>query len=293
VTSAAPAGNRGDGTDGAPGRRRRSPGAKKIENLCFVIGRPRSGTTVFKGMLQTHPQVWSFGEVLNESNPRSYFHFLRRLQAEDRDSISPSKSISNFMEYLGWCRKTALERQPTNRVIVLDFKYDQAHLLCEPWWSLNSLPRIFSLIRELGCKVIDVHRTDLVRLVISNKVAIETKIYHSNKLEPGTGHQAKIHIDPDRLLHEIGATAKAYDKVVRHFRSYPGYLQICYEDMFEEGEFSPSLVRRVASFLGVPDEFDRKPQLSKLLGDDVFSYIDNADEVRERLARQDKPGRRN
>ena len=291
--TSAPAAGRVGATDDAPGRHRRKPGAKKLKNLCFVIGRPRSGTTVFKGMLQTHSQVWSFGEVLNESNPRSYFHFLKRLQAQNRDSISPSKSISNFMEYLGWCRETALERQPTNRIIVLDFKYDQAHLLCEPWWSLNSLPRIFSLIRELGCKVIDVHRTDLVRLVISNKVAIETKIYHSSKLEPGKGQQAKIHIDPDRLLHEIGATAKAYDKVARHFRSYSDYLQICYEEMFEEGEFSPALVRRVASFLGVPDEFDRKPQLNKLLGDDVFSYIDNADEVRERLARHDESGRRN
>jgi len=293
VTGTAPAANRADGTDSAPGRPRRRPGAKKLETLCFVIGRPRSGTTVFKSMLQTHTQVWSFGEVLNENNPRSYFHFLKRLQAQGRDSISPSKSISNFIEYLGWCRKTAIERQPTNRIVVLDFKYDQAHLLCEPWWSLSSLPRIFSLIRELGCKVIDVHRTDLVRLVISNKVAIETKIYHSNKLEPGTGQQAKIHIDPDRLLREIDATAKAYDKVARHFRNYPDYLQICYEDMFEEGAFSSALVGRVASFLGVPDEFERKPQLNKLLGEDVFSYIDNADEVRGRLARQDTSGRRN
>jgi hypothetical protein len=291
VTSA-PEASRGGASDGAPSRPRRKPGAKKLENLCFVIGRPRSGTTVFKGMLQTHPQIWSFGEVLNENNPRSYFHFLKRLQSEDRDSISPSKSISNFVKYLGWCRKVALERQPTNRVIVVDVKYDQAHLLCEPWWGLNSLPRIFSLIRELGCKVIDVHRTDLVRLAISNKVAIQTKIYHSNKLEPGTGQQTKIHIDPDRLLHEIGATAKAYEKVGRHFRGYTNYLQISYEEMFEQGEFSATLVPRIASFLGVPDEFDRKPQLNKLLADDVLSYVENADEVREHLARQDGLGQR-
>src|SRR5579862_8075352 len=95
----------------APRRRQKQEGRdKQAEHLCFVIGRPRSGTTVFKAMLQTHPQVWSFGEVLNEQNPRSYFHFLKRLQAEDRDAISPSRSVQNFLKYLGWCRQTAMER---------------------------------------------------------------------------------------------------------------------------------------------------------------------------------------
>lgn len=275
-------------TDTVPAvRRRRKLHGKNIqaENLCFVIGRPRSGTTVFKAMLQTHPAIWSFGEVLNENNPRSYFHFLKRLQIDDRNSISPSRSIQNFMKYLVWCRETALEKQPANRVIVLDVKYDQAHLLCEPWWSLNALPRIFSLMREIGCKVIDVHRTDIVRLVISNRVAIETQIYHSNRLEPGEDHEAKVRIDPDRLMREVASTTKAYEKVKRHFRGSANYLQISYEEMFEQGEFSAMLVARIASFLGLTDEFDRKPQLNKLLADDVFSYVENADEVRERLAR--------
>src|SRR5579871_2131770 len=81
----------------APRRRQKQEGRdKQAEHLCFVIGRPRSGTTVFKTMLQTHPEVWSFGEVLNESNPCSYFSFLKRLQANDRDAIFPSRSIANF-----------------------------------------------------------------------------------------------------------------------------------------------------------------------------------------------------
>lgn len=279
----------------APARERRKLHTKNVqpENLCFVIGRPRSGTTVFKAMLQTHPEIWSFGEVLNEQNPRSYFHFLKRLHAKEEDSFSPTKAIDNFVKYLSWCRQAATKRQPTNRIVVLDVKYDQAHLLCEPWWSLNSLPRIFSLMREIGSKVIDIHRSDLVRMVISNRVAIETKIYHSTKLEPGEGQAAKVHIDPDRLTREVAATARAYEKVGRHFRGYSNYLQISYEDMFEQEEFSATLTGRIASFLNVQDSFDRKPQLNRLLVDDVFSYVENAEEVRERLARQDKPGQRN
>src|SRR5437763_16682713 len=102
------------GADAIPAaRRRRKLTGKNIqaENLCFVIGRPRSGTTVFKAMLQTHPEIWSFREVLNENNPRSYLHFVKRLQIQDHDAILPSRSIANFMKYLVWCRKTALEHQ--------------------------------------------------------------------------------------------------------------------------------------------------------------------------------------
>lgn len=261
----------------------------QVENLCFIIGRPRSGTTVFKAMLQTHPQVWSLREILNENNPHSYFKFLRRLQTDDRDALMPSRAIENFVKYLGWCRKTALEKQPQNRVVILDVKYDQAHLLCEPWWSITSLPRIFSLMRDLGCKVIDVHRNDAVRLVISNHVAIQTQIYHSNKLEPGEGQDAKVRIDPERLQREVNATLQAYQKVSRNFRGYPGYLQITYEEMFDGDSFSEELIRRVASFLGVTNQFSRKPQLSKLLVDDIFSYVENADEVRASLGVQTAP----
>src|SRR5579864_8453354 len=128
--------------DTAPAARRRKKSHGRNAqgaNLCFVIGRPRSGTTVFKAMLQTHPEIWSLREVLNENNPRSYFNFLKRLQTDDGDALLPSRSVGNFVKYLGWCRNIALEKQPQNKVVILDVKYDQAHLLCEPWWSVTSL----------------------------------------------------------------------------------------------------------------------------------------------------------
>jgi hypothetical protein len=61
--------------------------------------------------------------------------------------------------------------------------------------------------------------------------------------------------------------------------------------MFENGEFSSSLIMRVSTFLGLSDQFERKPQLNKLLVDDIFSYIENGDEVREHLAHHAAAGR--
>jgi len=265
----------------------------KAGEFCFVIGRPRSGTTVFKDMLKTHPRVYSAGEILNETNPRSYFHFLQQRQAEDPSVILPSNSVANFLKYLDWCREQAHERKPRAKIIVVDVKYDQAHLICDPWWHVGSLPKIFFLIRERGWRVIDIHRSDIVSLVVSNQVAIQTKIYHSSALKPGDRQAAKVHINPERLRRELTTTTNAYQWVGRHFANYKKYLRLEYEDMFDgsaSGQFSSSLIERLSDFLGIEDKFDREPKLTKLLAGDTFSHIENASEIRDMLDRLGKRG---
>ena len=160
---------------------------QKPLQYCFVIGRPRSGTTVFKDMLNTHPALFSMGEIFNETNERSYFQFLQELIAADPRAALPSQALANFAKYLDWCGELARRRRPATRILVMDVKYDQSHLLCEPWWSVNALPKIFSLIRERGWKVIDIHRRDVAGLVVSNQIAIKTKVYHSTNLDAWRG----------------------------------------------------------------------------------------------------------
>src|ERR1700727_463913 len=122
--------------------------ATDSDDVCFVIGRPRSGTTVFRNMLETNPALFDMGEIFNESNAGSYFHFLQRRQADDSSALFPGRSIENFDAYVRWCRARSIEKRPRSRHVVLDVKYDQAHLLTVPWWGFNSLPRIFLLMRE-------------------------------------------------------------------------------------------------------------------------------------------------
>jgi hypothetical protein len=260
------------------------PAGRKPPQFCFVIGRPRSGTTVFKDMLRTHPALFSLGEIFNETNERSYFHFLQTRLPENPRAALPSQAVANFGDYLEWCWDLAQSRKPRARTLVLDIKYDQSHLLADPWWSLGALPRIFFLIRERGWKVIDIHRKNVVGLIVSNQIAIKTKIYHSTNLAPGESHSAQVHIDPARLVREVTTTEACYRRVSEHFQDYKKYLCISYEEMFEpEGNFSPAVIDRVSQFLGVDNRFDPKPKLTKLLEGDIFSHIENAAEIREML----------
>ncbi len=255
------------------------------DSICFLVGRPRSGTTVFRNMLETHPAIVSMGEVFNESNGRSYFHFLQRRVADDPGALFPSRSVDNFKDYVAHCRQRALEKHPTNRFVVLDVKYDQSHLISESWWGITFLPRIFSLIRQQRWRVIDIHRHDMLGMFVSNQVAIETRVYHSTDLPKGETRPAKVRIDPAALKRHLTTTAKAYRRVADNFRGYDRYLQVAYEEMFEadSGRFQGALRDRVAGFFGVDNAFNPTPKLSRLLTEDSLSYVENADEIRNVL----------
>ena len=265
-----------------------SPSAKKsghsdLPRICFLIARPRSGTTVFSKMLGTHPRVACVGEIFNQSNERSYFHFLKRLVETDPDSLLPSNSTTTFLSYVETCRRYAEAKKTNCKVVVLDVKYDQAHLLCEPWWKIGQLPRLFFLLREQRWRVIDIHRNDVVGLCISNQVAMQTKIYHSNALPEGEKQSARIRINPNQVLREIRATREVYQAIEMHFARRE-YKQLTYENMFDsDGNFSQRTVDEVSEFLGVQNYFDRAPKLQKLLSGDVLDHVENASELRELL----------
>jgi hypothetical protein len=167
---------------------------------------------------------------------------------------------------------------------VLDVKYDQAHLLCVPWWGITFLPKLFSLIREQQWRVIDVHRQNSVGMFVSNQVAIETGIYHSSALPNGEKQRARVRIDPDALIRHVTATVQAYRRVEEFFRGYDKYYKVVYEEMFDRadgGQFSSTLLSGVSAFFGMDNVFNPVPGLAKILEDDPFSYVENADEIRE------------
>jgi hypothetical protein len=235
-------------------------------------------------MLGTNPDILSFGEIFNESNPRSYYSFLQKCVADEPGAVVPSRATDNFMRYIEFCKHQALQTNPSCELLLVGVKYDQAHLLCDAWWKLGQLPKLFFLMRESRWKVIDIHRRNAARLCISNRIAMATRIYHLNSRASDTLRMAKIRVDPAELARDIEATQWAYEAVTRHFGGHPEYKRVYYEEMFDaSGEFSPSLIAAISVFLQVQDVFDAKPKLKKVLGEDIFNYIENGDEVRQTI----------
>lgn len=226
------------------------------------------------------------GEIFNEDKTKSYFHFLKRLQTKEPDAFFPSRSVENFLRYVDRCRKKAFKARSNHKCLLLDIKYNQAHLICPPWWSPQAMPRLFSLIREQDWRVVDVHR-ESVGTHISNQIAMKTGTYHRRGSE-NPNESVKVHIDPATLLQSIASTSATKERVQAAFDGYTKYLRVDYEDMFDagkNGQFSDALLGRLSDFFGIEKTFDPVPKLKKVLQDDPFAHVENADELREALRR--------
>jgi hypothetical protein len=271
-------------SDGRSGSARAHPRRPilPMPKVCFIIARPRSGATVFNRMLKTNPKVATYGEILSESNSQSYYSFLQRRAATDPAVLLPSRSTENFKRYIEACKRHTLQKSPSCEMLLLGVKYDQTHLLCDPWWKLGQLPKLFFLMRDAPWKVIDIHRKDAARLCISNRMAMATRVYHANSPTTDMPPSTKIHIDPAELMQDIEATHQAYDAVTRHFAGHSAYKRIYYEEMFDPGgDFSTELIDGISAFLELDNAFDARPKLQKILGADTFSYLENEDEIRQ------------
>jgi hypothetical protein len=257
----------------------------KAWEICFVIARPRSGTTVFKELLASHPLCFTLGEAFNEGNPHALSRYLVSRAAHEPEVVLPRRSVPCFLDWLGESCAVAAREKPGARIVVVDLKSDQAHLIHEEWWHVAAPPRLFSLIKEHGWKVIDLRRRDLLALVVSSMVATATRTYHSFDLAEGTRQTARIRVEPRELLSLIRATEAGYRLLSGQFKAYSGHLGLIYEDLFDpSGRFSGATLARLAAFLGVENRFDPAPRLEKLLTGDIFSYVENADEVKAFLA---------
>jgi hypothetical protein len=241
--------------------------------LCFVIGFPRSGTTVFKEMLATHPAVVSMGEIFNEGNGNSYWNYLVREIRSDPEIILPRRSVSAFLAYLESLRQTCRERNPQVRILVLDVKYSQSHFVYDAWrHDITAMPKVFQLMREKGWRVIDIHRRDLLASVVSDTLAITSGVYHSTSLAEGAQHRPKARLDVVVLERAIDVRKRAFLRMNEVFSNYPKCLNVIYEEMFVDqngSRFKDSLLATISTFLGIPNAFDPRPRLTKLLPGDI------------------------
>jgi hypothetical protein len=202
--------------------------------------------------------------------------------ARDPGASLPSRSVSNFRTYMKLCCDRARIAKPECRFVVFNVKYDQAHLISQPFWPLAKLPPLFYLMRENRWRIIDIHRENVHALVISNCVAMQTNIYHSTDLAPGTAQRAVVRIDPDDLADELFLSAEAYRLIGDHFAHHREYLLVSYEEMFTIGyrkRFRRELLEKLGRFFNIENRFDRVPHLKKILDADALAHVQNKAEI--------------
>lgn len=242
------------------------------KNLIIIIGGVRSGTTVFRHMLSTHPDVVDHGEIFLSSNKNGYFRILERIIKKNPNLIFPENNEIVFRHYLKILT-------PEAGRAVIDIKYEHLCQLPTAWQLPHKTPAILTYLNNLDAKIIHLKRNPF-NAVISNLVAQKTKRYHvSAKTNQPNNAPIKISISRDLVIQEIKDRIQASD-LVENTLNNQGIITIEYEELFDiNNYFKDEICSKTATFIGIEDSFERAPLLQKVINQSLENTILNWHEI--------------
>lgn len=247
-----------------------------LGRIVFFMGGVRSGTTVFRRMLASHPRVRDRGEIFNSNNPQGFFRFHREQIAQDPDLIFPEHHAKVFNAYV-----SSLVPKDKDGIALLDIKYEHLNLIHDAWQLPFTNPPMLRLIKRSRHKVVHLRRQHFYS-VLSNLVAVQTGRYHkpadeSTKLP----EKRAVAVERALVLSSMKKRKRAAEVVDSAFDDHQR-VSIDYEGVFDEaGDFQPAICERLASFLGVDNLFERQPALKKVIDEPLSAVITNYDEIRD------------
>lgn len=236
----------------------------------FLFAFGRSGSTVLCDFLGSHRHVVSLGEPLNESAFHSLFRTLGRGPG---GGASPSAIQAGFYRYVA----RLVDRNPGMRC-VFDLKLESLHVIEGNWRDPGPRFQVFDALAGSGCPVILLERRDLALRHLSAQLAVRRRRFHS--FEPDAGAVEPFEIDTAALVGQARAQREQIACVREAFAGAPGFLHLCYEDLFAADgggtRIAPGVVQAVAELLDVDaDGFDPVPSLARLGADDPGRHVRN------------------
>ena len=246
-----------------------------LSRIVFFLGGVRSGTTVFRRMLASHPMVKDRGEIFNSHNSMGYYKYMRERVAEQPDLIFPENHGKLFLSYL----PTLLPKDP-GAIALVDIKYEHLCLIPDAWQLPFTNPALLKLIKRTKSKVIHLRRQHFFS-VMSNLVAVQTGNYHQKADAQTSAPEEMPPITADRaaILAAMKKRRRAADVVDSSFDD-AHRLPLDYESVFDDdGSFKAAVCEQVAGFMGLPNQFERQPALRKVIDKPLSAVIANYGDI--------------
>lgn len=210
----------------------------------LILGQPRSGSTLLVSLLNSHPEIYCDGEILQE---RILFPMLF---IKGRASLGERK-------FYGFK--------------LLTYQLISVQKLKKPKEFIMNLSNI-------GFKIIFQLRRNTLRQQVSNLYAHQTGVFHKrNELN----HSKRIVLDIDLLLRWL-ASSKKLRQLEYELLSDIHHISISYEDDLENPISHQETVNRICSFLDI-NSSKVKSDLVKVTPQKYEDFIENIEEFRERI----------
>lgn len=246
---------------------------------CFVIGRQRSGTTVFRKLLAVSAYCWDVGEIFHSAPmplPERYFNFREKKIKQSIEYSHPGYDERIFLWFIDF-----LESKYPNTNLIFDVKYIDLHYIMDRSKSMAFEPFLVRYMQEKEVPVFHVIRKNKLRLLVSERMAQQSGVWEV--WTKGVPAVEAVWLDSGRIQEDIAEEIRYTNYVREKFCSLSKYKEIFYEEMFSEcGEFSPKLIDSVRRSTGL--DFSREsPDLHKQGVRPLADSIANYDQIKAAL----------
>ncbi len=229
----------------------------------IVLGRSRTGSNFLRGLLNSHPQIVTFGELFRNYDTVDWAYANYR-QTEAMMAQMQSDPVG-FME------QEIFGRFP-DEIRAVGFKIFYYHARANGWERLWA-----QLEATKPLRVIHIKRRNMLKTHVSRKRAAQTDIWTDTT---GSARAAQpLILDYAECLADFERTRAWEAEYDARFADHP-LLEIIYEDLARDDERE---MRRVQDFLNVAYQ-DLKPDTFRQSGESLQRAIANYDELRAQFA---------
>lgn len=225
-----------------------------------VVGTQRTGTTVIRTLLDSHPQVRCIGEafLMNWPGETGYAAHLRG---------RPVRRVRHFAD------RRALVSE------YLDSLFSDGGVRAAGFKLMHSqarrFPSVIPELRERGGRAIHIVRRNVLKTLISREVARANRLYHTEKQV----RLRRARLNPRRLIRQldrIAAENRAWSRLLRDIPHHRTRYEAFQRD--NAGE-----LRILLRFLGVDPTPELTSPFVKMSPDRMADIVENYEQVQRRL----------
>jgi sulfotransferase family protein len=250
-------------------------------NNHFILSLGRSGSNQLVDLINQHPNLLNYGEVLGEWIP------MRRLQRRigmfrNNDARWLDFLLKNRMPFYGAQAVRAMHQfQRGDRPVIKTRKATASLGVKESSLNLYRFGIGNYLFERPWLKIISLRRLSALDRTISSLMLRETGVVLADKHGPDT-KRAPVMIEPARFVRVLNAVAEENAELDRITAALPSQrvYRITYEQIFTDPEALPRKIDELYRFLDV-GSFEPRIRMRKILPRNPAEVIANFSDCRD------------
>lgn len=248
----------------------------------LIITQPRSGSAWFMSSLNSHPRIYCprHPTLFSKHNLSPFKRFKPGFLQVDKP-VSPYykyRSSSLKRRVAHWLGRDNLIREFLSGLYAENHGTDAVGFKVN-YSQINRYPVVVSWIKENDLRIIHLIRSNLLKRLVSHKIANIRDLRHSTRSVETTA----VYIDPTILIEDF---RRRQDRFARYRKRFADdfkkpFLEVEYESLMADFE---SEMHRVLEFLEIDDFMPLTSELVKVNPNTLADIVENYDEVKQALA---------